>query len=151
MNGEICKLNVADFEKCSNIWNMEQHKELAMRFLSELKSGNRVTYVYKEDGEYLGEISVVSDADDSDYTIPGKRLYVSRLVVKKPRRRSGIGRHLIEFIISEAEKMNYKELSIGVNLDNYPALRLYAEQGFDKIIFVGEDDDGKYVKLVKEL
>lgn len=151
MNGEICKLNVADFEKCSNIWNMERHKDLAMRFLAELKSGNRITYVYKEDGEYLGEISVVSDADDSDYTIPGKRLYVSRLVVKKQRRRSGIGRHLIEFIISEAKKMNYKELSIGVNLDNYPALKLYAEQGFDKIIFVGEDDDGKYVKLVKEL
>lgn len=151
MDGEICKLNISDFEKCANIWNMERHKDLAMRFLDELKSGNRNTYVYKEDGMYLGEISVVSDADDSDYTIAGKRLYVSRLVVKKQHRRCGIGRQLIEFIISEAKRMNYKELSIGVNLDNYPALKLYAEHGFDKIIFVGEDSDGKYVKLVKEL
>jgi len=151
VNCEICKLNIDDFEKCANIWNMDSHKELANRFFSELQSGNRLTYVYKKDGMFVGEISLVFDTDDSDYTIKDKRLYVSRLVVKKQLRRMGIGRKLVEFASNLAKDMGYKELSIGVDLDNYPALRLYSDTGFNKIIFVGEDDRGKYVKLLKEL
>jgi len=130
---------------------MDSHKELANRFFSELQSGNRLTYVYKKDGMFVGEISLVFDTDDSDYTIKDKRLYVSRLVVKKQLRRMGIGRKLVEFASNLAKDMGYKELSIGVDLDNYPALRLYSDTGFNKIIFVGEDDRGKYVKLLKEL
>lgn len=148
---EICKLNVSDFEKCANIWNMDRQKELAKQFLKELQSGNRVTYVYKIDGMFVGEISLVFDEGDSDYTIKNQRVYVSRLVVKKDCRRTGIGRQLIKFIIDLAKSMKYRELSIGVDLDNYPALKLYADQGFDKIIFVGEDEQGKYLKLLKEL
>lgn len=148
---EICKLNISDFEKCANIWNMDSQKELAKQFLKELQSGNRITYVYKIDGMFVGEISLVFDEGDSDYTIKNQRVYISRLVVKKQYRRLGIGRQLIEFIVDLAKNMKYTQLSIGVDLDNYPALKLYAEQGFDKIIFVGEDDQGKYLKLLKEL
>lgn len=148
---EICKLNICDFAKCANIWNMDKQKELATQFLSELKSGNRITYIYKIDGMFVGEISLVFDEGDSDYTIKNQRVYVSRLVVKKTYRRTGIGKKLIEFISDLAKEMKYRELSIGVDMDNYPALKLYADQGFNKIIFVGEDEQGKYMKLIKEL
>ena len=47
--------------------------------------------------------------------------------------------------------MGYSEMSIGVDLDNYSALKLYADSGFDKILFIGEDRQGKYVKLLKEI
>ncbi|MBQ4110598.1 MAG: GNAT family N-acetyltransferase [Clostridia bacterium] len=130
---------------------MDKQKELATQFLSELKSGNRITYIYKIDGMFVGEISLVFDEGDSDYTIKNQRVYVSRLVVKKTYRRTGIGKKLIEFISDLAKEMKYRELSIGVDMDNYPALKLYADQGFNKIIFVGEDEQGKYMKLIKEL
>ena len=45
----------------------------------------------------------------------------------------------------------YRELSVGVDLDNYPAFRLYAECGFDKILFIGQDEQGRYVKLLKTI
>ncbi|MBQ4122353.1 GNAT family N-acetyltransferase [bacterium] len=148
---EICKLDISDFDKCSNIWKMNEHKDLAKRFLSELQCGNRLTYIYKENGEFLGEISLVFDACDKDYTIKDKRIYLSRLVVKKQLRRKGIGRKLVEFIIEVAKNMGYNELSVGVDLCNYAALKLYTEYGFDKIVFVGEDGDGKFLKLLKVL
>ena len=47
--------------------------------------------------------------------------------------------------------MGFSELSIGVDIDNYPALRLYADAGFREIIFVGEDEQGRYMKLLKRL
>ncbi len=150
-NGNIIKLEIENYNKCNNIWNMEKQKNLAEKFLEELKCKNRETFVYECDNEYLGEVSIVFEKNDSDYCIPQKRLYLSRVIVKKEYRNKGIGKELMNFIIEYAKSLNYKELSLGVNLDNYNALNLYVKFGFDKIIYIGEDGDGQYLKLLKTL
>lgn len=147
MNIELLKIE--DYSKCNNIWNMKKQSKLAEQFLCELKSGNRVTYIYKDGDEFIGEISLVKEMNDSDYTISNQRVYVSRLIVKKEYRRKGIGKKLVDFITDKAKELGYSELSIGVDLDNYPALKLYIDCGFDKVIYIGEDEQGKYVKLLK--
>ena len=148
---QIIRLKPEEFHKCGNIWNIERHAGLAARFLAELRSGNRLTWVYERDGAFLGEISLVLEKDDPDYTIPGRRLYVSRLIVKPEERRRGVGRALVEYAVAGAADMGYTELSVGVDIDNYGALRLYWQEGFRELIFVGEDADGKYFKLLKRL
>lgn len=82
MNFDIIQLSPAEFEKCGNIWNMKQQENLTNQFYGELISGNRVTYVCKQDNEFIGEISLVFDTNDSDYTIDKRRVYVSHLIVK---------------------------------------------------------------------
>lgn len=148
---EIIKLDIKNFEKCNNIWNMEKNKELKDRFYKELLNKNRMTFVYTKDEEYIGEVSIVFNKNDEDYSIPGIRLYISRIIVKKEFRGKGYGKKLMNHIIEYAKREKYKELSLGVNLDNYIALRLYVELGFNKIQYIGEDSDGKYVKLIKRL
>ena len=134
---KIIKLNINDFYKCNNIWDMNKKKQLADKFYHELKNGNRITFVYQEQGEYLGEVSLVFDMDDSDYTIDGQRIYLSRFLVKN--------------IFNYARDLGYNEMSVGVDLDNYVAILVYHKYGFDKIIKVDEDDDAKYLKLLKQL
>lgn len=151
MDFEIIELSPAEFEKCGNIWNMKQQEKLANQFYGELISGNRVTYVCKQDNEFIGEISLVFDTNDSDYTIDKRRVYVSHLIVKPEKRRNGLGKRLVEYATDKAKEMGYSEMSIGVDLDNYPALKLYADSGFDNILFIGENHQGKYVKLLKEI
>lgn len=151
MDFEIIELSPAEFEKCGNIWNMKQQEKLANQFYGELISGNRVTYVCKQDNEFIGEISLVFDTNDSDYTIDKRRVYVSHLIVKPEKRRNGLGKRLVEYATDKAKEMGYSEMSIGVDLDNYPALKLYADSRFDKILLIGEDHQGKYVKLLKEI
>ena len=151
MKNEIVKLDISDYKKCSNIWDMKKQSQLAQKMYEELLCGNRITYIYKIDEEFVGEISIVKEADDPDYTVPNKRVYISRLIVKNEYRRQGIGKKLVEFIIEIAKNMGYSEISIGVDLDNYPALRLYVNYGFDKIVYIGEDEYGKYLKLLKIL
>lgn len=150
MNG-IIELDIKNYEKCGNIWSMEKNKELKERLYRELKSKNRKTFVYVKDGEYVAEISIVFNKNDEDYSIPGKRLYISRVIVKKDCRGNGYGKELMNYIIKYAESEKYEELSLGVNLDNYIALNLYVKLGFNKIQYIGEDSDGKYVKLIKKL
>lgn len=150
MNYEIIQLEIRNYSKCENIWNMKKQSELAKQFYYELENGNRKTYIYTVDGEYIGEISLVYNINDSDYTIESKRAYVSRLIVKKEYRKQGIGKILVDHICKVANNEGYKELSIGVDLDNYPALKLYINSGFDKIIYIGSDEQGQFVKLLKE-
>ena len=151
MNGSIRQLKPEEFQKCSDIWDLEKHAEMATRFLSELQSGNRLTWVYEQDGRFLGEISLVKEKDDPDYTVPGRRIYVSRLIVRRENRRQGVGKALVKHVVSRAAEMGYSEISIGVDMDNYPALRLYWQAGFRELLFVGEDEDGRYFKLLKRL
>ena len=148
---DIQLLNPENFRKCGNIWNMEQQAQLAEQFYTELLSGNRITYVCQREGAYIAEISIVFDSRDSDYTIVGQRVYLSRLIVKPEFRRRGIGTELLEFLIRKARERKYREMTVGVDLDNYPALKLYVRAGFDKILSVGTDAQGQYVKLLKIL
>ena len=106
-------------------------------------------WVYQQNGAFLGEIALVKEKNDPDYTIPNRRAYVSRLIVKREYRRQGIGRALVAFATEKAKELGYRELTIGVDLDNYAALKLYIDSGFDKVLFIGEDEQGRYVKLLK--
>ena len=150
-NYDIIQLNPDDYHKCSNIWNMEKRPELAKSFYDELVSGNRIIYIYSIDGEFIGEGAIVFERNDPDYSIPGKRLYFSRLVVKEEYRKQGIGGILIDYIVNKAIELGYIEISIGVDKKNEGALRLYRRKGFDEIIYDGEDEYGPYYKLLKRL
>ena len=125
MENQIEKLDPKDFKRCGNIWDMEKNAGLAGRF-------------YR-------------DMDDPDYTVEGRRVYMSRLIVKREWRRRGIGRKLVDFAVDRAGELGYNEITVGVDIDNYAALRLYVEAGFDSIVYVGEDDGGRFLKLLRRL
>ena len=139
-----------DYHKCSNIWNMKT-QPLADKWLEEIKSGNRIVYVYKINGEFIGEGALVFDTGDPDYTIPNRRVYVSRMIVKKEYRNKGIGTEILEFLIKKAKEMGFSEMTIGVDKDNVNALHLYRKHGFDNVIYDGADENGEYFKLMKRI
>ena len=116
-------LNPEEYHKCSNIWNVKS-QPLAEKWLEEIKSGNRIVFVYKINGEFIGEGALVFDTGDPDYTIPNRRVYVSRMIVKKEYRNRGIGSEILEFLIAKARDMGYCEMTIGVDKDNKNALYL---------------------------
>jgi ribosomal protein S18 acetylase RimI-like enzyme len=130
---------------------MGKKLEMAKRFYDELVSGNRIIYVYTIEGEYLGEGSIVFEKNDPDYSIPGQRVYFSRLVVKEEYRNQGVGSILIDYIVDKAIEFGYSEISVGVDKKNEGAFRLYQRKGFNEIIYDGEDEYGPYYKLLKRL
>ena len=143
-------LNPEDYHKCSNIWNMKS-QPLADKWLDEIKSGNRLVFVYKINGEFIGEGALVLDTGDPDYTVPDRRVYVSRMIVKKEYRNRGIGSEILEFLIAKARELSFSEMSIGVDKDNINALHLYNKYGFTEVLFDGSDENGEYLKLMKKL
>lgn len=124
---------------------------LAEKWHEEIISGNRLVFIYKINGRFIGEGALVLDNGDPDYTIPDRRIYVSRMIVKKEYRGRGIGSEILAFLIEKAKSMGYSEMSLGVDKDNVAALSLYRKYGFDEVIFDGADEYGEYYKLLKKL
>ena len=147
---KIEPLKLEEYSKCSNIWNMNA-QPLVEKWLQEIAEGNRLVFIYKINGEFIGEGALVLDTGDPDYTIDGKRVYVSRMIVKKEYRGRGIGSQILEFLINKAREMGFSEMSIGVDKDNENALHLYRKYGFSEILFDGADKDGEYYKLLKRI
>ncbi len=143
-------LKPEDYHKCSNIWNMKT-QPLTDKWFAEIKSGNRLVFIYKINGKFIGEGALVLDENDPDYTIPNRRVYVSRMIVKKEYRGRGIGSEILEFLVRKAKEMGFSEMTIGVDKDNVNALHLYRKYGFTEVLFDGADKDGEYFKLMKRI
>lgn len=148
---EITRLKPKDYDKCGNIWDMTRNSENAKKWYNELLNGIRIIFVYTENDEFIGEGALVLENNDPDYTIPDKRVYLSRLIVKAEYRNRGIGNIILDYLIDYAKHLGYKEISLGVDIDNLNAKHLYEKKGFTKVIFEGEDELGKYVKLLRKL
>lgn len=147
---KIIQVTPESFYRCNNIWNIDKNK-FSPKWLSEIKLGTRFTFAYEHNDEFIGEGSLVLENGDHDYTIPGKRVYFSRFIVKKEYRNLGIGSEIIKFICNKAKEMGYSEISIGVDKDNIVALHLYNNYGFSEVIYEGKDEYGDYYKLLKKL
>ncbi len=147
----IIKLQPEDYGKCSNIWDMQRNSENAKKWYDELVEGTRIIFIYLENGEFIGEGSLVLKNNDPDYTIPDKRIYLSRLIIKAEYRNRGIGGIIVDFLNDYAKELGFEEISVGVDIDNIVAKHLYEKKGFTNIIFEGEDELGKYIKILKKL
>lgn len=152
MDYKIRKLEPEKYNEINNnVWDISKNREMSKKWYEQLVSGNRITFIYTENGKHLGQCDLVFDMGDSDYTIKNKRIYLSRMIVKPECRNRGIGNLLIDFLANYAKNLGYEEMSLGVDIVNVGARWLYEKNGFTNIIFVGEDKDGKYVKLLKTL
>lgn len=123
----------------------------ARKWYDELAAGSRSIFIYLDNGVYRGEGALVFEHPDPDYVIPGQRVYLSGLVVKREFRRQGIGSKLLARLLARARQLGYREVALGVNSDNAPALRLYERYGFTHVICRAEDQDGKYIKMLCKL
>ena len=148
---KIIKLEPGDYYKCSNIWDMSKNPDRTKKWHDDLLSGNRITFVYTENDEFFGEGSLVLKNDDPDYTIPHKRIYLTRMIVKAEYRNRGIGGIIVDYLINYVKQLGFEEMSVGVDIVNLNARHLYEKKGFTDVIFQGEDEYGEYVKLIKKL
>lgn len=145
---EIIQIGLEDYPKCNAIWNMQTCPYTDL-FIRQIKAGNRDVFILTVDDDYTAECDLVYDNPDYG-TIPGKRLYLSRLIVKKSERGKGYGKEVSQYILSLAKEKGYEEIALGVNCDNTVALNLYNNLGF--IIYEeAEDKDGRFYRMEKSL
>ncbi|MFG6147605.1 GNAT family N-acetyltransferase [Halobacillus sp. B23F22_1] len=63
----------------------------------------------------------------------------------------GIGSIIVDYLTDYAKQLGYEEITIGVDIGNLNARHLYEKKGFTTVLYLGKDEYGKYVKLLKNL
>lgn len=146
----IRQIGIDEYDKCSNIWDMK-NSPFVDEFKNQIKNGDRFVFVCASDDEFIAEGNLVINCADSDYYIPEKRIYLSHMITKKEYRNKGFGSIVIDYLVKKAKEMGYAEIALGVDIDNYSAVRLYKNKGFTTVIKECEDEYGRFYKLLKPL
>ena len=124
---EVYKMSLTDLESIKEIlvsdfddfWNYSILKD-------ELSNANSYYLVAKSDDEILGFAGIKYVLNDAD---------IMNIVVKKSKRKSGIGSLLLKNIIVLCNKLNISTLFLEVNEKNLPAISLYKKFGFEEVGF----------------
>ncbi len=125
MNIEISKMTLADLDLIKNnlindfdnFWNYSILKE-------ELDNHNSTYILAKINNEIVGFAGIKIIMDEAD---------IMNIVTKKFYRNQGIGTLLLENLISLSIQLNLTSLSLEVNENNLPAIRLYKKFGFKNL------------------
>lgn len=144
----IEQIGIDEYDKCNNIWDMKKCP-FTEDFKKQILKSERLVFIYKINNKFIGEGDLVINNSDSDYFIPHKRIYVSRIIVKKEFRNKGIGSAILDLLTEKSKELGYSQMALGVDIDNYTALHLYRKKGFNNIIAECEDEYGKFYKLLK--
>lgn len=97
MNFEIIKLNLNNYDLSNYIWDMK-NCEFTKLFTEQVACKNREPYIFKYDGKYIASCDLVFDY--GEYTEKSKKIYLSRLIVKKEYRDKGIGQEVLKQMIN---------------------------------------------------
>lgn len=142
-------ITVREFDKLGNIWDVEKCKYTEL-FRNQLETGNRICCVLDINGSFMAQGDLVLKSEEEGYTIEHERVYFSRLLVKREYRDTGIGQSVLKYLIGLAKRMNFCEISIGVDADNFRAIHIYKKAGFE-VFETAKDVNGKYYKMLLKL
>ena len=144
---EILKITMDDYPACAALFGGQCR--FAQTCLEQRGTGNREAWLLRVDGEPVAECHLVYD--DPEYgTVPGKRVYLSRMATRKEYRRQGYGEAIARFVLDLAKEMGFAEIALGVNCDNAAALALYRKLGF-AVYESAEDAYGQFFRMEKTL
>lgn len=92
--------------------------------ISEIQNENTKYIKATINDEIVGFAGILINYDD---------IHIMNIVVKKDRRKKGIGKELLKALIELAKKENKESLTLEVNEKNVPAIKLYEKFNFENL------------------
>ncbi len=110
----------------------------------ELSDKNLTIYVYKENDEIIGYLSLRKEIDEAE---------IDEIVIKNTKRHKGYGYMLLQEILEIAMNARIKKVFLEVRSKNLDAIRLYERCGFQSYRirknYYQDDDAICYLKELK--
>ena len=94
-------------------------------FWNELAGGHHYVVALDDDGGLIGYAGLA--------IAPPNEAWVQNLAVRRDRHRQGVGRALLEALLTEVSRRGVSRTLLEVAVDNAAAQRLYAAYGFETV------------------
>lgn len=123
----ISEMNLQDLENIKDCLLTDFDDFWSYNILKqELENGKSKYFVAKQENEIVGFAGILLIIDEVN---------IMNIVVKKGKRKLGIGSLLLEEIIKYSKIYNATSITLEVNEKNIPAIKLYEKYGFKQVGF----------------
>jgi len=124
----ISVMTLEDFEEIKNNLNQDFDDFWSATSLKNeienISNLNSHYFVVRENDEIVGFAGILIIIDET---------HIMNIVVKKNKRNLGIGSLLLKYIIDYSEKNKISSITLEVNENNIPAIKLYEKYNFQKV------------------
>lgn len=121
-------------------------------FLDQIQKNNAEFWAVEEHGNIIGELYLFKNLSDQDFADGDTTAYVCAFRIVEEKRGRGFGTELLKIVFDRAQALDFKYLTIGVDVEEKDNINLYTRLGFiEKIKMVEEDpcDVDENLKPVK--
>ena len=124
-NIQIRSMNQQDLQYLKQHLSTQFDDFWTFSILEKEFNGENTTYIVaEENNEILGFAGILTIIDESN---------IMNIVTKKEKRHMGIGSLLLSELIKISKKLNMKSITLEVNENNTPAIKLYEKYNFEQI------------------
>ena len=121
----ISEMNLQDLEEIKDCLLTDFDDFWSYNILKqEFENGKSKYFVLKHENEIVGFVGILLIIDEVN---------IMNIVVRKDKRKLGIGSLLLEKIIDFSKIHNATSITLEVNEKNIPAIKLYKKYGFKQV------------------
>lgn len=122
---EICTMNSEDLQALKNTLITDFDDFWSYSILEKELSNTNTTYIVaKQDNKILGFAGILTILDEAN---------IMNIVTRKDKRNLGIGSPLLSELINISKKLNMNSITLEVNENNIPAIKLYQKYNFQTV------------------
>lgn len=115
------------------------------------EKGERIVYGFEKNGKIIGTIQLIFNHEKEFYADGKTKAHLHHARVAEEFRGKGIGKKLIKETEVEAKQRGFKEITLGVDEDNYMAIKLYKSLGYREFIKERGDQGESIIGMKKDL
>lgn len=105
------------------------------------------TIYLKQTNEVIGVLELYNGYPSRDV------LSIGWLFIHPEHQKMGYAKETVNYVFEEARRAHFKKIRLGVHLKNWPAIRFWHKNGFDKIVNIVGDDvhsDNTFASIILE-
>lgn len=130
----IRTLEISELPLLCGLFDYNDADDMILQNSEKIQSGECEIFGLFSDNELIGELHAKYKSDDLREAVPNRRAYLNAFRIRGDLQSRGLGKMLLQNVLSTLSKRGYSEFTIGVEDDNDRAKHIYRGVGFTEII-----------------
>lgn len=137
---KIEKLAVHDLYILTELFDYNNVEQMISKCTHDIQNGIIDIFVLYDKDVLIGELHVMYESDDENYTIRGRRAYMFAFRVREDFQNKGYGTYLLKTVLAVLKENGYCEFTVGVEDDNFRAIHMYQALGFNEFLLRKQEE-----------
>lgn len=130
----VRKLETTELSLLLPLFNYKNVDEMIAENTRDIENSVIDIFALFDEEKIIGELRVKYISDDNRFAEKGKRAYLYAFRVHQKYQGKGLGKFLLENVLTTLAENGYSEFTVGVEDDNVKARYMYEKHGFTESV-----------------